>query len=77
MKLQFDDYDSLLIWSYVETQLPLYTMRFSPNAVPYSTDAELLTHGLFAELIASRDRKAGYRYIKMHYLRWFQALPLL
>ena len=63
MKLQFDDYDSLLIWSYVEiselfaqTELPLYTMKFSPNAVPYFTDAELLTYGLFAELIASRDR---------------------
>jgi len=82
MKLQFDDYDSLLIWLYVEisdffaqTELPLYTMRFSPNAVPYFTDAELLTCGIFAELIGSRDRKAGYRYIKTHYRSWFPALP--
>ena len=41
MKLQFVDYNILLIWLYVEisnffaqTELPLYAMRFSPNAVP-------------------------------------------
>lgn len=82
MKLKFDDHDTLLIWLYVEisqlfsqSELPLYTTRFSPNHVPFFTDAELFTCGIFAELVRSQDRKAGYNYIKKHYHDWFPALP--
>jgi aspartate/glutamate racemase len=82
MKLRFDDHDSLLIWLYVEisdlfsqSELALYTTRFSPNRVAFFTDAELFTCGIFAELVRSQDKKAGYDYIKEHYHDWFPALP--
>ena len=77
MKLKFDDDDSLLIWLYVEiselfsqSELPLYTTRFSPNTTPFFTDAEL-----FAELIVGKNKKAGYKYLKKRYHHWFPALP--
>lgn len=57
MIMKIEDYDSLLIWLYLEisslfaqSELPLYTLRFSNNASAYFTDAELLTCGIFAEL---------------------------
>jgi len=50
-------------------------MRFSPNHVPFFTDAELFTCGIFAELVKSQDKKSGYEYIKKHYGQWFPALP--
>ena len=84
MKLEFDDQDSLLIWLYLEisalfsqTELPLYTTRFSPNHVPFFTDAELFTcvPKCRDELVKSQDKKTGYEYIKKHYDQWFPALP--
>ena len=82
MKMKFDDHDSLLIWLYVEisglfsqSKLPLYTTRYSNNHVPFFTDAELFTCGIFAELVRGKDKKAGYAYIKEHYQGWFPQLP--
>ena len=82
MKIKLDDDDSLLIWLYLEisdlvsqSELPLYTTRFSPNHVPFFTDAELFTCGIFAELVMGKDKKAGYEYIKKHYGDWFPRLP--
>ncbi|MFQ5753782.1 MAG: IS982 family transposase [bacterium] len=82
MKLKFDDSESLLIWLYLEiselfsqSELALYTIRFSPNNVPFFTDAELFTCGIFAELLRGKDKKAGYDYIKKHYRDWFPQLP--
>jgi len=82
MKMKFDDHDSLLVWLYLEiselfsqSELPLYTTRYSNNHVPFFTDAELFTCGLFAELVRGKDKKAGYTYIKEHYQNWFPTLP--
>ncbi len=82
MKVKIDGQDSLLIWLYVEiselfsqSELPLFTTRFSPNKIPYFTDAELFTCGIFAELVRGADKKAGFNYIKEHYNDWFPALP--
>ena len=82
MKLVFKDDDILLVWLYVEisnlfsqSELPLYTTRLSNNASPFFTDAELLTCGIFAELMRSQDKKSGYAYIKKHYPQWFPQLP--
>jgi len=82
MKLKFDDDDSLLVWLYLEisklfsqSDLPLYTLRFSPNHIPFFTDAELFTCGIFAELVMGKAKKTGYEYIKKHYHHWFPALP--
>ena len=81
-ELKFDDSESLLIWLYLEiselfsqSELPLYTRRFSPNHVPFFTDAELFTCGTFAELIRGKDKKVGCDYIKKHYHDWFPQLP--
>ena len=82
MKLKFDDEETLLIWLYLEisklnsqTELPLYTTRFSPNYIPFFTDTELFTCGIFAELIRAKDRKTGYNYIVKYYHDWFPKLP--
>lgn len=82
MKSNFNDPDFLLIWLYLEisalfsqSELPLYTARFSPNHVPFFTDAELFTCGIFAQIVGCKDKKAGYDYIKKHYGQWFPALP--
>jgi len=82
MKVKIDGHDFLLIWLYVEiselfsqNELALYTMRFSPNYIPFFTDAELFTCGIFAELVIGKDKKSGYNYIKKHYHDWFPALP--
>ena len=71
MKLLFKDDDILLVWLYVEisnlfsqSELPLYTTRLLNNGFPFFTDAELLTCGIFAELMRSQDKKSGYAYIK-------------
>ena len=82
MKLKFDDEETLLIWLYLEisklnsqTELPLYTTRFSPNYIPFFTDTEFFTCGIFAELIRAKDRKTGYNYIVKYYHDWFPKLP--
>jgi hypothetical protein len=82
MNLHFQDRDSLLIWLFLEiseyfkqTELPLYTERFSNNFVPFFTDAELLTCGIFAEIVKCRTRKDGHDYLQTHYGEWFPALP--
>lgn len=71
MKLVFKDDDILLVWLYVEisnlfsqSELPLYTTRLLNNGFPFFTDAELLTCGIFAELMRSQDKKYRYAYIK-------------
>jgi len=82
MVIHFNDRDSLLIWLYVEisnlfsqTELPLYTARFSNNFVPLFTDAELLTCAVFAQVVGFRNKKDGYIYIRDHYAQWFPTLP--
>jgi len=82
MKLKFSDRESLLIWLYLEidrlfaqSELPLYTERFSNNASPFFTDTELFTCAVFAELMKCKDRKSGYHYIQAHYSDWFPQLP--
>lgn len=82
MRLKFDDCQSLLIWLYIEiselfsqTELPLYTERFSNNRVPVFTDAELFTCSVFAELMGCRTKKHGYRYLRTHFHSWFPRLP--
>lgn len=76
------DRDSLLIWLFLEisdlfsqTELPLYTARFSNNYIPFFTDAELFTCAVFAQVVGYRNKKDGYMYIHDHYAQWFPALP--
>jgi hypothetical protein len=82
MKLKFIDRDSLLIWLYIEileiyqqSELPLFTVRFSNNYKPIFTDAELFTCAIFTEVFGHRSKKDGYNYIKSHYANWFPCLP--
>ena len=82
MTIYVDDRDSLLIWLYLEisnlfgqSELPLYTARFSNNSVPVFTDAELFTCAVFAQVVGCRNKKDGYRYIRSHYAQWFPELP--
>lgn len=74
--------DELLIWLYVtiekyfaQTELWLYTERFSNNRLPYLTDAELFTSAIFPMLMGYPIRKEGYRYLCRYYQDWFPALP--
>lgn len=83
MKIKFDDTDDLLIWLYIfidnlfkQTELSLYTMRLSNNNQPYFTDTELFTCAIFAELMGCKHKKAGYDYLRKHYLSWFPQLPV-
>jgi len=82
MSFKFNDRDSILIWLYVEiselfqqTELALYTTRFSNNDTPLFTDAELFTCSVFAEVVGHKTKKDGYKYIKHHYYDWFPTLP--
>ena len=75
--------DSFLIWLYLtiddmnkQTELPLYTERFSNNCNPSFTDAELFTCAIFTESLGFHSKKSGYDYIKRHYLSWFPLLPV-
>jgi len=82
MQLSLDDPDGILIWLYdkldqlfAQTELPLYTERFSNNAVPDFTDAELFTTAIFPILMGYPIKKDGHRYVRRHYHRWFPKLP--
>jgi hypothetical protein len=82
MKIKFPDVDSFLIWLYLtiddmnkQTELPIYTERFSNNCLPYFTDSELFTCAIFTEILGYHSKKSGYDYIKRHYLNWFPLLP--
>lgn len=82
MQLTRSKPDELLIWLYLtlenyfaQTELPLYTERFSNNRLPYLTDAELFTTAIFPMLMGYSIRKEGYRYLCRYYLSWFPALP--
>lgn len=83
MQLSLDDPDTLLVWLYslidsffAQTELPLYTERFSNNRCPPLTDAELFTTALFPILMGYTDQKLGHRYLRRHYRSWFRALPV-
>jgi len=82
MKSKFDDVDSLLIWLYIiiedmntQTELPLYTERYSNNRIPYFSDNELFTCAIFSKMLGFHCKKAGYDYISRHYQSWFPLLP--
>lgn len=82
MQLSRSQPDELLIWLYLifeqyftQTELSLYTERFSNNRLPYLTDAELFTSAIFPILMGYPIRKEGYRYLCRHYRSWFPALP--
>jgi hypothetical protein len=82
MKLEFQDLDSLLIWLFVfiddmfaQTELPLYTERFSNNKVQFFSDNELFTISIFTHMIGYHKKIDGYKYIKHHYAQWFPDLP--
>jgi hypothetical protein len=82
MKYKFEDVDSLLIWLYLtidsmntQTELPLYTERFSNNRIPHFSDNELFTCAIFSEMLGFHTKKSGYDYIKRHYQSWFPLLP--
>jgi len=82
MQLTLDDPDGILIWFYdkidnlfAQTELPLYTEKFSNNSVPAFTDAELFTTAIFPILMGYSIKKDGYRYVRRHYHRWFPKLP--
>lgn len=82
MQLSLDDPDTILVWLYslidsffTQTELPLYTERFSNNKRPYFTDAELFTTAIFPILMGYTEKKLGYRYLRRHYHSWFRALP--
>ncbi|MCG3158232.1 MAG: hypothetical protein DKINENOH_04873 [bacterium] len=54
MQLCQDDPDTVLVWLYVllenffaQTELSLFTERFSNNRLPYFTDAELYASAIF------------------------------
>jgi len=71
----------LLIWLYLEiselfsqSELPLYTLKFSLNHIPFFTDAKLFTCGIFAELVMGKDKKAGYGYINITGFRLYPAM---
>jgi hypothetical protein len=83
MKINFSDVESFLIWLYLtiddmnaQTELPVYTERFSNNSIPFFTDAELFTCAIFAETLGFHSKKSGYDYIKRHYQNWFPLLPV-
>ena len=82
MNLKNIDRDSLLIWLYSEitdyyqqTELALFTARFSNNYKPVFTDAELLACATFTEILGFQNKKNGYKYLKSHYHSWFPFLP--
>lgn len=82
MNLKNIDRDSLLIWLYIEiseyynqSELSLFTARFSNNYRPYFTDAELLACATFTEILGLKTKKEGYNYLKSHYSDWFPFLP--
>lgn len=82
MNLKHFDRDLLLIWLYAEicdyfqqTELALYTARFSNNYRPIFTDAELLACATFTETLGFKNKKDGYNYLKSHYYTWFPFLP--
>jgi len=82
MLFTYKDRDSQLIGLYIEiseqfrqTELPLYTARFSNNNLPLFTDAELFTCAIFTEINGYHTKKRGYNYIKDHYHDWFPMLP--
>jgi hypothetical protein len=82
MKFKHEDIDSLLIWLYItlddmnkQTELLLYTERFSNNRIPYFSDNELFTCAIFSEMLGFRCKKSGYDYIRRHYKSWFPLLP--
>ena len=82
MQLSQDDSDTILVWLYLlmekffaQTELSLYTERFSNNRLPYFTDAELYTSAIFPILMNYTNKKHGYRYLRRHYRPWFPALP--
>jgi hypothetical protein len=83
MKNSFSDVDSFLIWLYstiddmnTQTELLLYTERFSNNCVPLFTDNELFTCAVFSEMLGFHSKKSGYDYIRRHYQSWFPLLPV-
>ena len=82
MNLYNIDRDLLLIWLYTEiseyyqqTELALFTARFSNNYKPIFTDAELLACATFTEILGHKNKKDGYKYLKSHYNNWFPSLP--
>ena len=82
MKIKFSDTDTLLIWLYstiddmnTQTELKLYTERFSNNCNPFFTDTELFSCAVFTEMLGYHCKKIGYDYIKRHYKTWFPLLP--
>jgi hypothetical protein len=82
MKIKFPDTDTFLIWLYstiddmnAQTELKLYTERFSNNCIPYFTDTELFSCAVFTEMLGYHSKKGGYDYIKRHYKTWFPLLP--
>jgi hypothetical protein len=82
MKYQSQNHDDSLIQIYLlieplfgQTELPLYTERFSNNKSPHFTDAELFTCAIFTEVIGCKNKKQGYLFIRNHYSSWFPNLP--
>ncbi len=66
MKINFSDVDSFLVWLYStiddmnsQTELPLYTERFSNNCIPYFTDTELFTYAIYTEMLGCHSKKSG------------------
>lgn len=83
MKTNFSDVDSFLVWLYLtidnmntQTELALYTERFSNNCVPHFTDTELFTCAIFTEMLGCHSKKSGYDYIKRNYQSWFPFLTV-
>ena len=63
MKYKHDDVDSLLIWLYItidnvntQTELHLYTERFSNNRLPCFSDNELFTCAIFSEMLGFHNK---------------------
>jgi len=83
MMIKFSDVDSFLVWLYLtiddmnsQTELALYTERFSNNCIPCFTDTELFTCAVFTEVLGFHSKKSGFDYIKRHYQSWFPLLPV-
>ena len=59
-----------------QTELQLYTERFSNNCVPYFSDNELFTCAIFSQMLGCHSKKSAYNYIKRNYQSWFPLLPV-
>ncbi len=82
MFLSLDDPDTVFVWLYSlldgfnqQTNLSLYTERFSNNQVVPFSDIELFATAIFPVLMGYSEKKQGYRYVYRHYRHWFPSLP--